>query len=283
MQNAEARSQKAEVPLPPQAAAIAAQSEIANRKSQIPWWLLAGVLVLVTIALYWPATRCEFLVVDDIDLTGNPDVLKGLSWEGLKSALFSTVDGGWLPIHTGSHMLAVQMFGLHAWGHHLINVLVHALNAALVFTLLHLMTGATWRSLMVAALFAVHPLRVEPVLWVTERRELLWAFFGLLALIAYVRYAQGSREKAESRKQKAESASQQPEAPGPWLLSSVPSVVFYRLSLLFMALGLVSKPTIVTWPFVMLLLDYWPLRRLDVSTLNALRSTGFRLVREKMP
>jgi protein O-mannosyl-transferase len=263
MQNADGRMQKAEVPLPPQAAALAAQSGIANRQSQVLWWLLAAVLVLATIALYGPAMRCDFLVVDDIDLTANPYVLKGLSWDSIRWSLFNTVSSAWLPIHTWSHMLAVQVFGLNPWGHHLINVLLHALNAALVFAWLRQMTGATWRSLLVGALFAVHPLRVEPVLWVTERRELLSAFFGLLALIAYVGYTQGSREKAESRKQKAESVGQQPEAQGPWPLSSLPPIVLYRLSLLFLALGLLSKPTIVTWPFVMLLLDYWPLGRMQ--------------------
>ena len=260
------------MPLPPQAAALAAQSQIANRKSQIPWWLLAAVLVLVTMALYWPATRCDLLVLDDIDLTANPYVLKGLSLDSIKWSLSNTVNGAWLPIHTWSQMLAVQVFGLNPWGHHLINVLLHALNAALVFAWLQQMTGATWRSLLVAALFAVHPLRVEPVLWVTERREVLCAFFGLLTLIAYVRYAQGRREEAESRKQKAESGSQNPAAPNTQHATRNTFHVsrftfhpsrFYLLSVGFYACGLLSKPTIVTWPFVMLLLDYWPLGRMQ--------------------
>ena len=259
MQNAECRRQKAEVPLPPQAAALAGQLEIANRKSQIPWWLMAALLVLGTIALFWPATRCEFVILDDgINVSGNVHVQKGLTWESLKWGLFNPVNNGWLPVTCWSHMLVSQVFGMNPWGHHLINVLLHALNAALVFAWLRQMTGATWRSLLVAALFAVHPLRVEPVAWVTERREVLCACFGLLALMAYARYAQGRREKAES-------GSQKPAAPGTQHVSRFTFHVshFYLLSLFFLALGLMSKPTLVTWPFVMLLLDYWPLGRMQ--------------------
>ena len=161
----------------------------------------------------------------------------------------------WQPLTMWSHMVICQVFGLNPWGHHLANVLLHALNAGLVFALLQQMTGATWRSLLVAALFAVHPLRVEAVAWVTERRDVLSAFFGLLALIAYARYAEGEcRMRIECPKSKVR---------GPWSVVHrfiVPSSVFYLLSLFFLALGLMSKPMLVTWPFVMLLLDYWPLR-----------------------
>jgi len=238
--------------------------------TRIPW-LLAAVLVLVTVALYWPATRCGFLVVDDIDLTGNPHVLKGLTWESIKWPLFNPVDGGVVPIHTWSHMAAVQVFGMNPWGHHLINVLLHAVNAALVFAWLQQMTGATWRSLMVAALFAVHPLRVEPVVWVTERRELLGAFFGFLSLIAYVRYAQGRMQNAECRMQN-------PATP-----NTHHTTRFYLLSVGFYGCGLVSKPNQMTWMFVMLLLDYWPLRRFELSTIYSQPATILRLVREKIP
>jgi hypothetical protein len=142
-------------------------------------------------------------------------------------------------------MLVSQALGMNPWGHHLLNVLLHALNAALVFAWLRQMTGAGWRSLCVAALFAVHPLRVEAVAWVTERREVLCACFGLLALMAYVRYAKESLVRS------------------PWSVVRGRWSVWYLLSLFFLALGLMSKPTLVTWPFVMLLLDYWPLRRMQ--------------------
>jgi len=170
------------------------------------------------------------------------------------------------------------MFGLNPWGHHLTSVLLHALNAALVFLWLRQLTGATWRSLLVAALFAVHPLRVESVAWVAERKDVLSGSFGLLALIFYVRYARAR------------------------------STLNYALALTFFALGLMSKPMLVTWPLIMLLLDYWPLNRMrnaecgvrsqrssvaqppagrergeGGSTLNSQLSTIWRLMAEKLP
>src|SRR5208283_742857 len=152
--------------------------------------------------------------------------------------------------------------------HHLTNVLLHALNAGLVFALLQQMTGATWRSALVAALFAFHPLRVESVAWVAERKDVLSGFFGLLALIAYARYA-ARGQRSEVRGQRS--------------FFHLPSSIFYLLSLFLFALGLMSKPMLVTWPFVMLLLDYWPLRRFELSTSNSQLSTTLRLVREKIP
>jgi Tfp pilus assembly protein PilF len=182
-------------------------------------------------------------------------------------------------------MAVCQVFGPNPWGHHLTNVLLHALNAALVFVWLRQMTGATGRSVLVAVLFAVHPLRVEPVTWVTERREVLSAFLGLLALIAYVGYAHGRRQNAECKMQKPATPNTQHAARDTFHVSrfTLHDSTFYLLSLFFLALGLMSKPTLVTWPLVMLLLDYWPLGRLDLSTLRGLRSTLSRLVREKVP
>ena len=177
----------------------------------------------------------------------------------LRWAFRSDYAGNWHPVTWLSHMLDCQLFGLKPWGHHLTNVLLHALNAGLVFALLQLMTGATWRSLLVAALFALHPLRVESVAWVSERKDVLSGFFGLLALIAYARYAQG--QKAECRKQNADIAADTQATQ--WSTSSLSPSLFYLLSLFFFALGLMSKPMLVTWPFVMLLLDYWPLGRMQ--------------------
>ncbi len=137
-----------------------------------------------------------------------------------------------------SHQLACQLFGLNPWGHHLINVLLHAINTVLVFLLLRSLTGAFWRSVMVAVLFGWHPLRVESVAWVTERKDVLSTFFGLLALIYYVRYAQNK-------------TSRNPQ----------PSTLNYLLALVFFAFGLMSKAMLVTWPCVMLLLDWWPMER----------------------
>jgi hypothetical protein len=243
------------------------------------------MVVLGTMALFWPATRCDFVNLDDgLHVTANARVQSGLSWENIKWAFLNPVANNWHPLTVLSHMLDCQMFGLRPWGHHLTNVLLHALNAGLVFGLLQAMTGARWRSLLVAALFAVHPLRVESVAWVTERKDVLSAFFGLLALVFYARYAEGRGRKSEGRRPRAEgnpkskARSPKPEAIGlwsvvgspstlrsatedGWSLCSLPSSLFYLLSLCFFALGLMSKPMLVTWPFVMLLLDYWPLGR----------------------
>ena len=166
-------------------------------------------------------------------------------------------------------MLACQLFGLNAWGHHLINVLLHAANTALVFLVFQRMTGATWRSLILAALFGWHPLRVESVAWVTERKDVLSSFCGLLTLFFYARYVQ-----------KSEVGSRKSETNLP-IASSFLRSAFYWLALLFFALGLMSKAMLVTWPFVMLLLDYWPLQRVTGGNWQV---AGFsRLVREKIP
>jgi tetratricopeptide (TPR) repeat protein len=208
-------------------------------RSRFPVWLMPALLTLVTIVLYWPATRCDFVNYDDsLYVTENPHVESGLTWAGVKWAFCNTERAAyWAPMMWLSHQLACQLFGLNPWGHHLINILLHAVNTALVFVLLRSLTGATWRSFFVAALFGLHPLRVESVAWITERKDVLSTCFGLLTLLLYARYADQS--KVQSPKSK----------------------VFYWLALVFFALGLMSKPMLVTWPFVMLLLDYWPLGR----------------------
>jgi protein O-mannosyl-transferase len=151
------------------------------------------LLVLVTIALYWPATGCDFVNYDDdAYVTSNVHVQNGLTWESIKWACLNPVAANWHPVTVWSYMLVCQLVGLKPWGHHFTNVVLHALNAGLLFALLQQMTGARWRSLFVAALFAVHPLRVESVAWVSERKDVLSGFFGLLALIFYARYAQRS-------------------------------------------------------------------------------------------
>jgi protein O-mannosyl-transferase len=253
-----------------------------------PAWLPAVLLALVTVAIYWPATRCDFVNYDDdFYVTSNAHVQSGLTWESLKWAWLNPVNCNWHPLTVWSHMLDCQLFGLKPWGHHLTSVLLHAFNAALVFALLQLMTGATWPSLLVAALFALHPLRVESVAWVSERKDVLSGFFGLLALLAYARYALGRREKAEGGSQKPEargrwsvvrgpstlrSAVHPPQCSGEratedgWSISHLPPPIFYLLALCFFTLGLMSKPMLVTWPFVMLLLDYWPLGRMQNAT-----------------
>jgi tetratricopeptide (TPR) repeat protein len=232
-------------------------------RPRIPARLLAALLVLVTIAIYWPATRCDFINFDDPTyVTENPHVQSGLNWESVKWAFLNPVSANWHPLTILSHMSDCQLFGLKPWGHHLINVLFHSLNAALVFALLRQLTGATWRSLLVAALFAFHPLHVESVAWVAERKDVLSGFFGLLALICYARYAKDCDSWSAAN--------------GRWSIFHLPLVIFYLLCLFFLTLGLMSKPMLVTWPFVMLLLDYWPLERFKHGNV-------WRLVTEKIP
>jgi protein O-mannosyl-transferase len=246
--------------------------------------LLAVVLVLGTMVLYWPTTRCDFVNFDDsLYLTSNVQVQKGLTWEGLKWACFNPVCWNWHPLTVWSHMLARQLFGWNPWGHHLVNVILHAVNTGLVFLLLRRMTGALWRSALVAVLFGWHPLHVESVAWVAERKDVLSGLFGLLSLMAYARYAEDSREKGQGGRPKPEAGDPGSVAGGRRSPFNLPSAAFYLLSLLFLALGLMSKPMLVTWPFVMLLLDYWPLRRFEPSAGKSLFSTALRLVSEKIP
>jgi len=242
-----------------QAAPLAAQSQIYS-------WLIAALLGLVTLALYWPATGLDFINFDDPGfVTENAHVQGGLSWEGVKWAFQLNQGDYWHPLTWLSLMLDMSLFGQKAAGFHFTNVALHAANGVLLFLLLRMLTGALWRSLLVAALFAAHPLRVESVAWVTERKDVLSGCFGLLALICYACYAERRMQNAECRMQNAKSGSQQPAPPLTFHVSRFTFHVslFYLLSLFFLACGLMSKAMLVTWPFVMLLLDYWPLKRMQ--------------------
>jgi hypothetical protein len=202
------------------------------------------LLIAVTLTLFAPAAGYDFINCDDPDyITNNPNVLGGLTWEGVKWAFGAPHIGNWIPISWVTHMVDVQVFGKAAGGPHMVNAFIHALNAVLVFWLLRRMTGSLWRSAFVAALFALHPLRVESVAWVCERRDVLSAFFALLSLLFYAQYAQARTAGRISRALDRN----------------------YLLALLFFLLGLMSKPMVVTVPFLMLLLDYWPLGRLPLN------------------
>jgi hypothetical protein len=203
---------------------------------------LAICLALLTTWVYLPARQNDFLNWDDQSyVTGNDYVKGGLTWPGIAWAFSQSHSGNWHPITWLSHMLDCQFFGLNPSVHHLVNVLLHATNAALLLLLLHQLTGSLWRSGLVAALFALHPLRVESVAWLAERKDLLAALFGILTLMAYATYA--FRSKVEGRRSK----------------------VWYGVTLGLFTCGLMSKPMLVTWPFVMLLLDFWPLRRIPTK------------------
>ncbi len=187
----------------------------------------------------------------------NPHIHSGLGWHNLRWALFSLEYSNWYPLTWISHMIDFKLFGPHPWGHHLTSVLLHAANGVLLFLVLKKMTGALWRSLIVAGLFALHPLRVESVAWISERKDVLSAFFGLLALWMYAGYAEASRTPGGRPK------------------------LFYGLTLLFFACGLMSKSMVVTLPCLFLLLDFWPLKRIADSRF---RISGLkRLVMEKIP
>jgi tetratricopeptide (TPR) repeat protein len=258
--------------------AKAAPMKVAAVARVAPPWaarLAAGLLVLVTMTVYWPAVHCDFVNYDDREFVSeNPQVQAGLNWEGVKWAFCNTEQPAyWAPLMWLSHMLTWHFWGGNAWGHHLVNVLLHSGNTALVFLVLQRLTGATWRSLVVAALFGLHPLRVESVAWVTERKDVLSGCFSLLALMAYARYT----EKAEGR-------GQRPDLRDRRFFFRLPSSIFYLLSLFLFALGLMSKPALpLTLPGVLLLLDYWPLGRLEGTTCHSPRATLVRLVKEKIP
>ena len=225
-----------------------------------PVWLMAVLLALVTMALYWPATGYDFVNFDDPDyVTANPHVQGGLTWENLGWALTTLHFGLWHPLTWVSHMLDCQWFGLRPGWHHLTSVLLHAANTGLLFVVLRRMTGALWRSALVAALFALHPLHVESVAWVAERKDVLSTFFVLLTLWAY---PATRMPKAKCRIQKSEHATRT-QVSSSLILHTLPSSIFSRC--VFFALGLMSKPMIVTLPLVLLLLDYWPLRRFELA------------------
>jgi tetratricopeptide (TPR) repeat protein len=248
-----------------------------------PVWPLFAFLVVGTMVLYWPATRCDFVNFDDDRyVTSNVQVQHGLTWEGIKWACLNPVCWNWHPVTVWSHMFVRQIFGPNPWGHHLVNVILHALNTGLVFLLLRGLTGSLWRSALVAALFGWHPLHVESVAWVAERKDVLSGFFGLLALMTYAQYA--SKSKAQSLKSKVQSpdaGGRSAESTEAWRRAGY----WYLAALLLFALGLMSKPTLVTWPFVMLLLDYWPLRRFpEIQNPNQHSTTpALRLLMEKLP
>jgi Flp pilus assembly protein TadD len=227
-------------------------------------------LAVVTFGIYSQVIGHRFIVLDDIAyFEENPVVNRGVTLAGLGWAFTTFREGNWHPLTWISHMIDSQLFGTFAGGHLLVNALIHTANTLLLFWLLLRTTRARWSSALVAALFALHPLHVESVAWASERKDTLSAFFGLLSLIAYVRYAEA------------------------------PSIRRYAWVAITLALGLLAKPMLVTWPFVMLLLDYWPLGRccshgpVARRNLNVPQGRGYnvfasapiwlRLVVEKIP
>ncbi|HXI68991.1 MAG TPA: tetratricopeptide repeat protein [Verrucomicrobiae bacterium] len=217
--------------------------------------LIALLLAFATLLAYLPVVRCDFVNFDDqVYVTENPQVRSGVTWGSLHWAFTSFDGANWHPLTWLSHMLDCEVFGLNPAGHHLVNTLIHSVNAALLFLLLLRLTRLAWPSLLVAALFAWHPLHVESVAWISERKDVLSTFFALLTFLSYTRYAQSV---TSDQWQGTGGASLPPATRHPSR--------DYRFALLFFALGLMAKPMLVTVPFVLLLLDYWPLARIQNS------------------
>jgi tetratricopeptide (TPR) repeat protein len=218
--------------------------------------LAAALLAVLVLAVHARALGNGFVSLDDEPyVTANPEVRAGLSWQGIRWAFTTTHEANWHPVTWISHMADVELFGLKPAGHHLTNILIHAANAVLVLLLFARMTGRVWSSATVAALFAMHPFRVESVAWVAERKDVLCALFGLLAMLAYVRAIRAGRRG-----------------------SSPAAVALFAMSLL-------SKPMLVTLPFLLLLLDFWPLGRMKAPDGSLSREPALwrRLVFEKAP
>src|SRR2546421_8700655 len=224
---------------------------------------ICAVLVGITWLVFAQTIRHQFVTYDDPQYVyANPDVSAGVSLGRISWAFTHTIAGNWHPLTTISHMLDCQLYGLKPAGHHFTNVLFHTIAVVLLFLLLQQMTGRLWRSAFVAALFAIHPLHVESVAWISERKDVLSAVFFMLTLGAYARYVRA------------------------------PSVRSYLLLLFLFVLGLMSKPMLVTVPFLLLLLDYWPLGRIThvgfQKALNRQRASSshwpiiYHLVREKV-
>ena len=226
------------------------------------------LLFIATLAVYWQVGNYEFVNFDDNKyITENLHVQQGLTRDSVIWAFTATDVSNWHPLTWLSHMLDFQLYGFGPKGHHLTNVFFHLVNTLLLFLVLKWMTGALWRSGLVAALFALHPLHVESVAWVAERKDVLSTLFWMLTLWAYIGYTKR------------------------------PGVKRYLLIILAFALGLMAKPMLVTLPFVLILLDYWPLKRIELgqsaiglpaasqpsTTAKKPRAQAFRLLVEKTP
>jgi len=198
-------------------------------------------LIASTVCVFCQVRNHDFVNYDDSEyVTENRHVQNGLTWEGTIWAFTTTHASNWHPLTWLSHMLDCQIYGLNPGGHHLTGLLFHIVNTLLLFVVLKQMTGALWQAAFVSALFALHPLHVESVAWVAERKDVVSAFFWLITMWAYVRYVKS------------------------------PEFGRYLLVLLFFVLGLMAKPMLVTLPFALLLMDYWPLERLQLNSLSTL-------------
>jgi protein O-mannosyl-transferase len=209
------------------------------------------ILVAITAAIYLQVTSFDFINFDDPAYVYENDVVQqGVTWQGIVWSFVREHASNWHPLTWISHMVDAQLYGLRAGGHHLTNVILHTITGVLLFLFLNRVTRAVWRSAFVAALFLWHPMHVESVAWISERKDVLSALFFVLTLMAYARYAESKTSGSR----------------------------FYICSLLFFTLGLLAKSMLVTLPFVLLLLDVWPLQRWRAD-----KQTTAQLIREKIP
>ncbi len=228
---------------------------ILNRYKSI---LICCFLVIATVAVYGQAHEFEFVNYDDtVYVTENRNIQKGISSDSVAWAFTTVYAANWHPITWLSHMLDYRLFGMHSGNHHLTNLFLHIANTLLLFLVFRKMTGDLWQSAFVAALFALHPLHVESVAWVSERKDVLSTFFWMLTMWCYAAYV------------------------------FRPSAFRYLGVFVFFAFGLMSKPMLVTLPCVLLLLDYWPLKRFSFQELPGQRFQNhpfaFRIFWEKIP
>jgi protein O-mannosyl-transferase len=211
--------------------------------------LVCAGLVLATAAAYQPVFKNGFVNFDDdVYVTENSNIKNGFTWQSISWAFTSRYADNWHPITWLSHILDYKLFGLNPAGHHLTNLTLHIINTLLLFFILQKMTGSTWPSAFVAILFAIHPLHVESAAWIAERKDVLSTLFWLLTMLAY------------------------------WYYTQKPTLLRYFGTIILFSLGLTAKPMLVTLPFVLLLMDYWPLKRNADSKLSI-----FKLISEKIP
>jgi len=205
------------------------QQEYSNEKTSV---LISVCLVAFVVALYWPAYKYQFVTYDDTEyVLANDNIKTGLSAETIKWAFTTSHTGNWHPLTWLSLAFDYQLFELNAGGYHVVNVLFHIINTLLLFYLFKYLTGTVWPSAFIAAAFAIHPLHIESVAWISERKDVLSTMFWFLTLFAYAKFVKDKKVK------------------------------WYIASLALFILGLMSKPMLVTLPFVLLLIDYWPLER----------------------
>ena len=220
--------------------------------------VIAALLFVVTLAVFWGTLKNDFVNYDDpVYLTENPHIQDGLTWKNVQWAFTTHYANFWHPLTWLSHLVDIKLFGFKPAGHHFVSIFLHAINGGLLFLVLRRFTGALWRSAIVAAMFALHPLHVESVVWASERKDLLSTLFWLMTMLSYGKYVELKAQKTSATK-------------------------LYLVTLILFALGLMAKPMLVTLPFVLLLVDVWPLRRIDFGKGSA--SAGFiKLFVEKLP